>query len=197
MFQYSFGRQWDNVLRLTAWATPRAVRNAQLQCKVQIETASSFPNRLKAASPFPCCSPFTGFSSTAPKFEGRRMKSFRLDLDSVQEVVEGWPVFLVSIVLGTATAWFATNYLGARILTPLLFGIALGPRLIGALRQKYPTAKQLWLLSIGMATVLVGVTARMAFPSWQGAGFDLSWLGVAFFSILAFVLVNRGNKDVV
>lgn len=125
------------------------------------------------------------------------MKSFRLDPDSVQEAIAGWPVFLLAIILGTATAWFATTYQWSRILTPLLFGIALGPRFVGGLRQKYPTANQLWLLSIGMATALVGVTARMVFPSWQGAEFDLPWIGVAFVSILAFVVVNRGDKNVV
>lgn len=125
------------------------------------------------------------------------MKSFRLDPDSVHEAIEGWPVFLLAIVLGTASAWFATTYQWSRILTPLLFGVALGPRLVSGLRQKYPTGKKLWLLSIGMATALVGVMARMAFPSWQGAEFDLPWIGVAFISILAFVVVNRGSKDVV
>lgn len=125
------------------------------------------------------------------------MKSFRLDPDSVDDVVEGWPLFLVSLILGGAVAWLATTYLWGRILTPLLFGIALGTRMVRRLRQTYPTARQLWLLAIGMATIVIGVTARMAFPTWQGAGFDLPWLGVAFFSILAFILVNRGNKEVV
>lgn len=125
------------------------------------------------------------------------MKSFRLDRDSVEEVIQGWPLFLVIVIIGSAVAWFATAYIWGRILIPLLFGVALGPRIVGQLRQRYPTAKQLWLLSIGMATMLAGVTARMAFPSWQGIAFDLPWLGVAFSSILVFVLVNRGNKDVV
>lgn len=78
----------------------------------------------------------------------------------------------------------------------LILGVALSPRVAGQLRQRYPTAKHLWLLSIGMTVILLGVTLRMAFPTWQGAGFDLSWLGIAFFSILLFVLINRGNKDV-
>lgn len=68
--------------------------------------------------------------------------------------------------------------------------------MVGQLHRRYPTARHLWLLSIGMMTSLVRVTARMAFSVWQGSRFDLVWLGVTFFSILAFVLVNRGSKDV-
>lgn len=129
--------------------------------------------------------------------KGRRMRSFRLDPDSVDEVVESWPLFLVALVIAIPLGLLAANNPWGRILIPMLFGVVLGPRIVGRLRRSYPTAKHLWLLSIGMMTSFIGVLARMAFPDWQGAGFDLTWLGIAFFTILAFVLVNRGNKDVV
>ena len=125
------------------------------------------------------------------------MKSFRLDPDSVRDITEGWPVFLVALMLSIPVSLFATTFLWGRILVSLLLGVALGQRLSGRLRQSYPTANHLWLLSIGMSTMIVGVAVRMAFPVWQGTAFDLSWLGVAFFAILAFMLLNRGNKKVI
>ena len=48
-----------------------------------------------------------------------------------------------------------------------------------------------------MATLTLGVAARMAFPQVQGPSFDLAWLGVSFGSILAFVVANRHDDDVV
>jgi len=126
------------------------------------------------------------------------MRTFRLDPDSVRDFVTSWPLVLACTAVGSAIAMLATTHHWGRILIPVLFGIALGPRLVdGQLREKYPTAKHLWLLSIGLMTSLIGIIARMAFPGWQGTGFDLTWLGTAFFSILAFVLVNHRNKDVV
>ncbi|HVX13700.1 MAG TPA: hypothetical protein VHC22_21135 [Pirellulales bacterium] len=125
------------------------------------------------------------------------MKSFRLERRSVEEFVEGWPVFAISIVGGVLLGWLQATYPLARVFIPLSFGFAFGPRMVGQLRHKYPTAKQLWLLSVGFTTCLVGVAARMAFPAWQGGRFDLVWVITAFVFILAFVLVNRGNKEVV
>jgi len=125
------------------------------------------------------------------------MKSFRLDPDSVKDVLKGWPLMLILIIAGSLLAWLSVRYEWVRIFVPLVFGVAIGPTIGSQLRQKYPTATGLWLLTIGMTTCLIGVLARMAFPSWQGTGFDLSWLGITFCSILAFVIINAGNKDVV
>ena len=81
---------------------------------------------------------------------------------------------------------------------PLLFGICLGPSLFaGRIEETYPTARHHWLVSIGTMTALIGVVLRMTFPTWQGSAFDLTWLGVTFFTILGFVLLNRGNKEVI
>ncbi len=52
------------------------------------------------------------------------MKSFRLDPDSLQEVVEGWPLFLVEIIIATVVAVFARASWWGRLLVPSLFGIA-------------------------------------------------------------------------
>ena len=126
------------------------------------------------------------------------MRSFRLDPDSVTDFLRSWPFVLFGGLLAAAIALISKDYSWARLSIPLLMGICLGPRLfVGRIREQYPTARHQWLLSIGMMTALIGVVLRMAFPTWQGSDFDLTWLGVSFFTILAFVLLNRGNKDVV
>ncbi len=126
------------------------------------------------------------------------MRSFRLDAESVETLVESWPLILVSAVAGVGLSVFARDSPWGQLLIPLLYGVALGPSLLsGQLRRQYPTARHLWLLAIGMTTSGVGLVGRMTFPAWQGTAFDLTWLGISFFSILTFVLVNRRNKDVV
>ena len=125
------------------------------------------------------------------------MRSFRLDPDSINDFVKCWPWILFWALVGCAIGIFCTAYLWGRILIPIVFGIALGPRLFdGHIQKRYPTAFCVWLVSLGLMTCLVGVTLRMSFPHWQGTGFDTAWLGVAFISILAFVLLNRENSDV-
>ncbi|WP_157605179.1 hypothetical protein [Schlesneria paludicola] len=81
---------------------------------------------------------------------------------------------------------------------PALLAISVGPRLFdGSIKDRYPSARHAWLLSIGMTALIVGVVLRMAIPAWQGQLFDLTWLGIAFFAILTFVILNRDHKDVV
>jgi hypothetical protein len=48
-----------------------------------------------------------------------------------------------------------------------------------------------------MATIVLGLTTRVAFPQVQGTRVDLAWLGASFALILAFVVGNRMNKHVV
>lgn len=126
------------------------------------------------------------------------MRSFRLDPDSVAEFVRSWPVVLIGALTGSAIAFFGRDLWCIRFLLPILMGVCLGPRLfVGRISERYPTARHPWLVSIGLTTALLGVVLRMAVPTWRGMAFDLTWLGVSFFSILAFVLLNRGNDDVV
>lgn len=125
------------------------------------------------------------------------MKSFRLDHDSVTEFLQSWPVFIAGGLIGSTVVVIGRDQWWSRLFIPLL-GVCLGPRLfVGRMRERYPTARHLWLLSIGTMTALLGVVLRMAFRAWQGTAFDLTWLGVSFFTILAFVVLNRGNKDVI
>jgi hypothetical protein len=126
------------------------------------------------------------------------MRSFRLDPDSVTDFLRSWPVLLLGGLIAAMVVFLGSAYWWTRILLPVLMGVCVGPRLfVGRIREQYPNARHVWLLSIGMMTALVGVVARMAFPAWQGSKFDLTWLGVTFFTILAFVLLNRGDHDVV
>jgi hypothetical protein len=64
------------------------------------------------------------------------------------------------------------------------------------LRSKYPKATCIWLISIGMTSVAIGVFARMLLPSLQGALTDYVWIVVSFTTILAFVVINRHDPDV-
>jgi peptidoglycan/LPS O-acetylase OafA/YrhL len=123
------------------------------------------------------------------------MKSFQLDPDSVEDFRETWPLWLVALLGGAVIAVFAARYWWGRLLTTVQYGVTLGPSLLtGRLRRRYPTARHLWLLSIGMVTILVGVITMMARLGPNFSTLDSVWLCVAFFAILAFVLLNRGNN---
>jgi hypothetical protein len=65
------------------------------------------------------------------------------------------------------------------------------------LQESYPSARSIWLLTAGITTAVFGAATMMALPRSLGTGFDLAWLGISFFSILGFVLVNRNNADVI
>lgn len=125
------------------------------------------------------------------------MKSFRLEPVSVEQLVESWPAVVILVALGALFGRLQVTYAWARVLIPVFLGFALVPLSIGRLRHKYPTAKQLWLLCSGAGVCLVGVATRTAFPAWQAERFDLVWVGTSFFLILAFVVANRGDKEVV
>jgi hypothetical protein len=129
------------------------------------------------------------------------MKSFRLDPSSVSEFLDSWPALLIGASLAGVLISLGIAHPWGRVGSVLLCGVYGGYRLRGVasdrLRERYPNARLHWLLSIGMATLTVGVLARMAFPEVQGTSFDMAWLGLSFGSILAFVIANRKDGDVV
>ena len=129
------------------------------------------------------------------------MKSFRLEGDSVAEFLDSWPSWSIGALLAVAFVYIGIGHPWGRVAGVVLCGVYGGYLLRGVaserLRKRYPNAQRHWLLSIGMATLTLGVATRMAFPRVQGSSFDLAWLGVSFGSILAFVLVNRHDEDVV
>ena len=129
------------------------------------------------------------------------MRSFRLDPDSVAELRDSWPVLVLGGLLACLFAHLGRPHLGRPIVGVLIGGLYLGYLLRGQvgrrLQQSYPGARFVWLLSGGMATLVLGFAARMVFPQIQGKPFDLAWLGVSFFSILGFVLLNWTNPSVI
>ena len=128
-------------------------------------------------------------------------RSFRLDPDSVTEFLDSWPALLIGALVACLSVYLGMTHLWGRIFAVFLFGTYGGFLLRGVagerLREQYPGARWVWLLSVGFTTLVVGVATGMAFPETRGSAFDRAWLGVAFFSILAFVLANRKNKNVV
>jgi len=129
------------------------------------------------------------------------MKSFRLDRDSVVCFLDSWPVLLVGGLVTCGLFSVGMSQSWGRLVGLLFCGIYGGFALRGfaaeRLRRQYPNARWHTLLSIGMMTATLGVLTRMVFREVQGSSFDLAWLGVSFVTILAFVIANRHDPDVV
>ncbi|MFN5392268.1 MAG: hypothetical protein ACK5EO_00085 [Planctomycetota bacterium] len=130
----------------------------------------------------------------------KTMKSFRLDTDSINDAIESWPALLAALTVNAGLAymgWFDAAWRGVLIIFgAVFFGYSLRGVLTHKLRSKYPKATCIWLISIGMTSVAIGVFARMLLPSLQGALTDYVWIVVSFTTILAFVVINRHDPDV-
>ena len=128
------------------------------------------------------------------------MKSFRLDRDSFNDAIESWPAFLVAFAIVASLAylgWADSIWRGALIAFGASYlGYALRGTITHGLRTKYPNASYIWLLSIGLTSAALGVISRMLLPSLQGAQTDYVWITIAFSTILAFVVINRQDPDV-
>ena len=129
------------------------------------------------------------------------MKSFRLDTNSINAFFESWPAFLSALAISGAlmyAGWFNATCQGLLIaFSALYFGYALRGRLTENLRAKYPNATHLWLVSIGLTSAAIGVVTRLLMPSLQGSYTDYIWIAISFSTILAFVVMNRRDRDVV
>ena len=129
------------------------------------------------------------------------MKSFRLDRDSVASFLDSWPALVFGGLVVGACVYVGMTHPWGRVAGVLLCGLYGGYALrgvaAGRLRKRYPNARWIGLLSIGTATLLIGVFTRMAFREVEGSSFDLAWLGVSFGSILTFVIANRHDPDVI
>jgi hypothetical protein len=128
------------------------------------------------------------------------MKSFRLDRESVNDFVESWPIIFVALAV---TGLF--GYLGWldafwRVCLVLIAGAYFGYVLRGMLTQnlmaRYPNARWIGLLSVGLVVAALGVFVRMAFPATQGDAVDIAWLSLSFVCILTFIVINRRDPDV-
>jgi hypothetical protein len=93
--------------------------------------------------------------------------------------------------------WFDAAWRGTLIIfMAIYFGYAMRGTFTHSVRSKYPNASFVWLISIGLTAAAVGVFARMLMPSLQGGLTDYVWIAVSFLSILAFVVINRNDPDV-
>ena len=128
------------------------------------------------------------------------MKSFQLDTDSIKDFIDSWPAILVAVAIVGLSAYFGWFNATSHPILVALGGIYLGYVLRGSLTQnllsRYPNATHISLLSIGICTASLGVFARMMFPSLQSGVLDCTWISISFTTILAFVIINRRNKDV-
>jgi hypothetical protein len=128
------------------------------------------------------------------------MKSFRLDTESIDKFIESWPAIIFAAALCGLFAYLGVSSIAWRALLIVFGGLYFGYMLRGTLTQnmraKYPNASCLSLLSIAMCSATLGVLARMTFPSVQNGYLDYTWLSICFASLLAFIVINRRDPDV-
>lgn len=128
------------------------------------------------------------------------MKSFRLDHQSIAELVESWPLILLAIGITAGLGylgWFDPAWRTSLVIfAGLYFGYVRRGSLGRGLAQRFPNARFRGLLSAGLIVMTLGVLTRLGFPQTQGGAFDLAWLGISFVCILTFVIVNRRDPDV-
>lgn len=128
------------------------------------------------------------------------MKSFRLDRESVGDFIQSWPIILIALALTGLLAYLGWLDAAWRVCLVLFagayFGYVLRGMLSQNLREHYPNARWIGLLSVGLVVATFGGTVRMAFPATQGGLVDIVWLSMSFVCILAFVVINRRDPDV-
>lgn len=127
------------------------------------------------------------------------MKSFRLDT-SKQELLESWPAILLATCVCGISLYFGWFNVVGRILFIVIgasyFGFVSRGFFASRIEAQYPNARHRWLVSVGLTSAALGVFVRMLMPKLQGGPVDYVWLSLSFFTILAFVLLNRRDPDV-
>ena len=130
----------------------------------------------------------------------KNLKSFRLDTDSIKDAIDSWPVILVAVALCGLFATLGWSDATWRVTLiafgAIYFGYAFRGSLTQNLRSKYPNASCMSLLSICSFAVTFGLLVRMIFPTLQGGFLDYVWLSISFTTLLAFVVINRRDPDV-
>src|SRR5437867_6288552 len=99
----------------------------------------------------------------------RAMKSFRLDRESVGDFIESWPIIVVSVALSLLLAYLGWLDAVWRIFLVLFagayFGYVLRGMLSQNLKERYPNARWIGLLSVGLVVATLGVVVRTAFAA--------------------------------
>lgn len=129
------------------------------------------------------------------------MRSFRLDRDSIPDA-GGWIALAVAAALALATVRAGAFQGGRGRAWLAAFGVAavallLRDLIAGRLAERFPTARGRWLLAAGLVIMTSGVAFLLGSPPSNRGPVDLVWLAPAFALILAFVVLNRGDRDVV
>jgi hypothetical protein len=128
------------------------------------------------------------------------VRSFRLDPDSVTDVLDNWPVLLGSALIAGLLFYLGITHAWARYVLVVISGLWIALALRGAtaerIREKYPEARFIWLLSAGLTIATLGVATRMLRRETGVSVLDLVWLAPSFALILAFVLINRNNGTI-
>jgi hypothetical protein len=116
----------------------------------------------------------------------------------VPEILDSWPALVIVILLASLSVYLGITHLWGKIVAVFVCGTYGGFMVRGVvtrrLRAQDPGTRWIWLLSVGLTTCVAGVATRLAFPQAQGTAFDLTWVGLSFFSILAFFLLNRKDQ---
>jgi hypothetical protein len=128
------------------------------------------------------------------------MKSFRLDQESVADIARSWPLIIAALGVSVGLAylgWFDAAWrVSLVVFAGLYFGYVVRGSFAQNLQERYPNARFIGLLSVGLVVATLGVFTRMVFPNTQGGRLDIVWLAISFVSILTFVVINRHDPDV-
>jgi hypothetical protein len=128
------------------------------------------------------------------------MKSFRLETGSKQEVIQTIIALLIGVGLFFALDYFRITdavWRVAALLAGAVFAGYLGRgHLCRRLRQRYPKARWIGLLAVGIAIATFGVIARFVVPGAEEGSFTLAFIIPAGACIATFVIINRKDPDV-
>jgi|JI10StandDraft_1071094.scaffolds.fasta_scaffold351516_2 hypothetical protein len=128
------------------------------------------------------------------------MKSFRLHIGPKSELVQdvvgisvGAGLFLILHFFPIAeTAWRIIAIIAGAVFV----GYVCRGRLSRSLRTRYPNARWIGLLAVGLAIAMFGVIARFVVSKADENATTLAFILTAGACIATFVVVNRQDPDV-
>jgi len=131
------------------------------------------------------------------------MKSFRFKRPAGDDKTEVLALFIgMAIVAGL---YAALDSIGLAHFTPKVFALMLAPffvihlfrgNLKRIVRERYPSAKHIWLLGIAAALFASWQIAEHAIPTLGQGWPALAFLLPAIGAIVAFLVINRHDPDV-